>query len=227
MSAGLQCHRLSLMRTGPSGTERAVLSGVEAIFPAGVVTLITGATGAGKSTLLHLLGGVLRPTQGEVRADGQPVSRWLASHRDRWRREVGIVFQQAYLLPDLTVFENVLLPLIPRPGTLTTWRRQAQMALRALNVGHLARERASLLSGGERQRVALARATVTGPRFLLADEPTAFQDTEGTRLIMSLLQKTKERGASVILTSHDMQVAAQPFAERHYHLTDGQLKVIR
>ncbi|MCJ7830259.1 MAG: ATP-binding cassette domain-containing protein, partial [Desulfobacterales bacterium] len=226
MGAGLRCHRLGLMRPGPSGTERAMLSGVEATFPAGAVTLVTGATGAGKSTLLHLLAGILRPTQGEVQADGRPVSRWLASHKDRWRREVGIVFQRAYFLPNLTVFENVLLPFIPRPGTLSTWRRQAHRALQALNVGHLAGERVSLLSGGERQRVAVARATVTGPRFLLADEPTAFQDGEGTRLIMFLLQKIKERGASVVLASHDPRVAAQPFAERHYHLEDGRLKVI-
>jgi ABC-type lipoprotein export system ATPase subunit len=106
-----------------------VLESVAADFSPGTVSLVTGNTGSGKSTLLHLLAGLLRPTAGEVWADGLPVSRWPSRHRDPWRQQVGIVFQHLALIPDLTVAENLLLPMIPRK---ITWSRMQEEILRQL-----------------------------------------------------------------------------------------------
>lgn len=223
MTAGLSCHDVRLLRRAVDGTERAVLDGVDADFPVGGISLILGPTGAGKSTLLHLLACLIRPTSGEVRADGEPVSRWITAHRDRWRRRVGILFQTPSLVPDLTVLENVMLPLIPRGGGLAEIRRRAGDCLDRASAGHLAGLPAAILSGGEGQRAALARAIAAEPRFLIADEPTAHQDDDGAKIVMDVFLAERDRGAAVIVAGHDHRLLSAGFADRRHRLAAGRL----
>ena len=203
MDARLWCRRLSLFHKSAENAEEAVLQDVEAAFPDRAVSLVCGPNGAGKTTLLHLLAGLLRPTSGEVYWEGQAVSRWSAHHRDRWRRQVGIVFQEAYLLEDLTTLENVVVPLIPRGFSVSEIRRRGHDALAQLGVGRFSAEPVWRLSGGQRQRVGVARALAAGPEVFLADEPASNQDPDGSRRIKDALRALADQGKTVV-------VAGQP-----------------
>jgi ABC-type lipoprotein export system ATPase subunit len=176
---------------------------VDARFEPGRPALVTGATGAGKTTLLAVLGGILRPTAGTVRHGRDPVSRFTAGHRDRWRRQVGIALQSPHLIEGLSVLENVMLPLVPLARSAAELRDRAQRALEDVQCARLAGEDASRLSGGERQRVALARAIVSGPSILLVDEPTAGQDDAGVDVVRGVLARAADGGAVVVAASHD------------------------
>jgi len=225
LNSGLVCRRLNFRWPGENAEETLVLESVEAVFPPGAVSLVTGNTGSGKSTLLHLLAGLLRPTAGEVWADGQPVSRWPSRHRDPWRRQVGIVFQHLALIPDLTVAENLLLPMIPRQ---ITWSRMQEEILRQLadaDLSALANASTNALSGGQRQRLAIARALVARPRFILADEPTAFQDDHHTAQIRAQLSTVAREGAVVVICSHDPRLRSSVEVDQRLHLASAKLTV--
>ena len=203
LTKGLSCKELDFnWPTGKAGGP-PVLKSVDAWFPSGSVSLVTGETGAGKSTLLHLLAGLLRPTGGEVWADGKPVSRWPNRHRTRWRRQVGMVFQHLALIPDLSVAENLLLPLIPRQIAWPVMQTAIDRQLASAGLSALAGMPVKTLSGGERQRLAIARALVGRPRFILADEPTAFQDDDHAAGIAGQLADAARQGAVVVVCSHD------------------------
>jgi len=215
---GLACKALAFSWPAKGAAPSPVLQSVDAVFPPGSVSLVTGETGAGKSTLLNLLAGLLRPTAGEVWADGEPVSRWPASHRTRWRQQVGIVFQHLALMSDLSVAENLLLPLIPRD---MTWERMQNVIDRQLvevELSELATMPARTLSGGQRQRLALARAMVGNPRFILADEPTAFQDDRQAVRIADQLSSAARQGAVVVVCSHDPRLKNADGIDQWLHL---------
>jgi putative ABC transport system ATP-binding protein len=221
LTSGLVCHRLVFQWPGKG--EARVLDAVDAVFAPGSISLVTGKTGAGKSTLLHLLAGLLRPTTGEVWADGRPVSRWPARHRDPWRRQVGIVFQHLALMPGLTVAENLLLPLIPRDLTWSTMQAEIGRQLAAAELAALAQNNVGTLSGGQRQRLAIARALVGHPRFILADEPTAFQDDGHTARIRSQFHSAARDGAVVLIASHDPRLKESAEVNQQFHLAGAQL----
>ena len=227
MERGIECRRLTVARRTPEGREKLVIDDLSAQFETGQMAVISGATGSGKSTLLHVLAGLLRPVQGEVVVDGEAVSRWVSSHRDRWRRRVGIVFQHDRLLGDLSAVENVLLPLIPRGGNLKECRRSALAALRRLSVDPLADKMVRSLSGGERQRVAIARAVVSQPSFLLADEPTAHQDQKSAEEILKTLAATAAAGAVVIVTAHDPRILEAEGTGGRFRLVQGRLTALK
>jgi len=201
-----------------------VLDGIEAHFPCGRAALITGPTGAGKSTLLHLLGGLLGPTSGEVWADGQPVSRWSAPHRERWRRGVGIVFQHPHLLDDISLLENVLLPCIPRPEVWPAALGDARRLLARLGLEAMGEKTPARLSGGERQRAALARALIGQPRFLLLDEPSAFQDDGRVQGLLELLKEAIDQGCCLVVCSHDPRLASADLFQGRFQLARGRLE---
>jgi len=219
--AGLVCRDLIFSRPGAG----VVLDRVDATFECGRPTLVRGPTGSGKSTLLHLLGAMLRPTSGEVRADGQAVSRWSEPFRDVWRRQVGMVFQHLHLVPDLTLLENVLLPFIPRGADVSGYIRDAQELLERMDLAAARDAPLHTLSGGQRQRVALIRAMLGRPRFLLLDEPTSFQDDGQSAVLMGLLSASAEQGTCIVVCSHDIRLrhATQLFY-RTYHLHRGRLE---
>ncbi|EYB68250.1 ABC transporter [Deinococcus phoenicis] len=197
-----------------------VLHGVSLAVGAGEVVAVTGPSGSGKSTLLHLLGGLDTPQQGEVWWAGERVDT-LGTQARAVRRagRVGLVFQHHYLLEDLTVLQNVLVP------ALLTGQDGTGRALELLaRVGLTGREGAlpGVLSGGERQRVAVARALATRPAVVLADEPTGSLDRANAEVIARLLlDLARGEGAGVLLVTHDERLAA--LADRALHLLDGRI----
>ena len=220
----LGCREICFTRRGTDGAERPVLNGITADFGAGETALILGPTGAGKTTLLSVIALLQRPTAGEIHWEGRAVSRWLGPHRDRWRRRVGIIFQGARLLGDLTALENVLLPLIARHPDLAEIRQRGWDALTRMGADHLAAEPARRLSGGERQRVAAARALAGHPSIILADEPTAHQDNGGARIILTALADAARTGAAVIIAGHDPRLLKPPMGDGpRYRMTGGRL----
>jgi putative ABC transport system ATP-binding protein len=213
----LECREISLNRNGP------VLKNISVTFRSGEISLITGRTGAGKSSFLYLLGGLIRPSAGRVIADGKPVSRWTSIHKDRWRRRIGIVFQNIHLLPDLTVLENVMLPLIPGGHGLKQIRARALDVLKKTDIAHQFETRVADLSGGEKQWVALARALVLKPALLLIDEPTAHQDDGRVNKMLNIISRYRDLGCVIIMASHDPRVRTAPFADNLYLLEEGTL----
>ena len=225
--AGLECREVSFAPRDRAAGQPPILDAVNARFGESSPALITGPMGAGKSTLLHILAGLLRPTKGEVLAGGRPVSRWTSAHRDLWRRSVGIAFQTSSLWPELTVLENVILPMVPRGKSLPAIRALGLEALKALGVSDLAGRSARVLSGGERQRVAVARALVSRPAFLFVDEPTAHQDDEGVRRVLGAISSATAWSAIVVVASHDPRVADAGLFSDLWHLTAGRLERMR
>jgi putative ABC transport system ATP-binding protein len=217
----LSCHNLCFSRSA-SG-EKAILEDVNCSFSSGEVTLITGITGAGKSTLLHILAGMIRPTSGEVKSDGRPVSRWVTAHKDLWRRKVGIVFQQPHLMRGLTALENVMTPLIPRGWSLSEIRNAGMESLEKLRAGHLAGKGVSGLSGGERQKIAIARSLAALPEALLADEPTAHQDDDSTGLMLDVFKEKSLGGCLVVIAAHDHRILKSGIADHHYTIENGRV----
>jgi len=197
------------------------LRGVSLELVRGEVLAVTGPSGSGKSTLLHCLSGILRPDAGEVLYEGQRLDELAEAPRTRLRRrEFGIVLQFGQLVPELTVVQNVALPLLLEGQDRYAARTAARAWLDRLDVGELATALPGELSGGEVQRAALARALVTGPQVVFADEPTGALDTVGGEALLAVLLSTaRERGVSVVLVTHDNRVAAR--ADREVVLVDG------
>lgn len=218
MSSGLELQGVSVIRTVAGGEERAIVDDVTACFDAGQVTMIKGSMGAGKSTLIALLAGIVRPSRGVVLADGEPLSRWVSSHRDQWRQRVGLVLQTPHLLAKMTALENVIVPCVAggrgmgrqRIGQL---RQLAFDALDRLDARALASRSVESLSGGERQRVAVARALIGRPRFLLLDEPTAHQDEEGAALVADVIETARSSSATVVVATHDPRLVGLEVGE--------------
>jgi ABC-type lipoprotein export system ATPase subunit len=219
----IQCKDVSLIVSGPGMHKKIIIDCVTVDFEAGRIALITGATGAGKSTFLHILAGLIRPTEGEVRVDGNGLSRWTSCHRDMWRRKLGIIFQQSHLLSGLTVLENVCLPLIPRKITLKEIREKGINALEQMGVAHMAGEMVGSLSGGERQRIASARAIVSEPEIILADEPTAHQDLENVFRLIQIFEKYKRKNSLVIVASHDPRLVESNRFDDYFRIENGKL----
>jgi ABC-type lipoprotein export system ATPase subunit len=224
---GLECRDMSFAPRGWAEDRPPLLDGIDACFPEGTISLVTGPMGAGKSTLLHILSGLLRPTRGEVIAGGRPISRWTAAHRDRWRRGAGIAFQSSSLWPELTALENVILPMVPRGSSLPALRATGRGALESVGVGGLAGRSVRSLSGGERQRVSVARALVSRPAFLFVDEPTAHQDEEGVGQVLGAISSAPAWNATVVVASHDPRVAGADLFAHRWNLKDGGLERAR
>ena len=200
------------------------LRGVDLTVARGEFVALVGPSGSGKSTVLNLIGGLDRPTSGQVWINGTELSasdeRTLTQHR---RRHVGFVFQSFNLLPRLTAEENVALPLMFGDVSEKERRARARALLERVGLEHRLEHRPTQLSGGEQQRVAIARALVGEPALLLADEPTGNLDTTTGAEIMALLKKlNQESGLTLLVVTHDAQVAA--FADRVVELRDGQVE---
>ncbi len=205
------------------GSQLVSLSEVSFGIPQGQVVGITGPSGAGKSTLLNLLGGLDRPSSGTVQVGGTELSGLGGEQLAVFRRHrVGFVFQASHLVPAYTVYENVMLPLVPMDLPAGEKRDAVQGALEAANIEHRADHLPGELSGGEQQRAAVARAVVNDPELILADEPTGELDPENARRVMDLLLSLEEgRARTILIASHDVGPLA--CAERILRLEDGVL----
>jgi len=188
----------------------------------GEYVAIAGPSGCGKSTLLSILGLLDTPTDGRYMLNGQLVTDLALSQRARVRnREIGFIFQSFNLIGDLTVYENVELPLTYRGMKSADRRQRVTEALEKVGMAHRAKHLPSQLSGGQQQRVAVARAVAGQPSILLADEPTGNLDSKNGEAVMELLRELHRGGATICMVTHDARYASH--AERTIHLFDGRV----
>ncbi len=208
-----------LVKTYPDGDVKA-LQGVSMEVAEGESVAITGPSGCGKSTLLYLLGGLDRPTAGEVFFRGRPLG---TLDRDAFRsRQLGFVFQSFHLVPSLSAIENVQMPMFEGPWPRSERLDRAGRLLDEVGMGHRKSHLPRKLSVGERQRVAIARALANEPSLILADEPTGNLDSRNQADVLELLKRLKaERRLTLVMVTHSAEVAAS--ADREVKLRDGQI----
>ena len=202
--------------------ETHALSGIHLEIDKGEFVSIGGPSGCGKSTLLSILGLLDSPTEGTYLLGGKSVADLPAPERARIRnREVGFVFQSFNLIGDLTIYENVELPLTYRGVKASERRERVREALERVGMAHRERHLPSQLSGGQQQRIAVARAVAGDPLIVLADEPTGNLDSAHGEAVMELLCELHSAGATICMVTHDPRYAA--YADRTIHLFDGQV----
>jgi lipoprotein-releasing system ATP-binding protein len=220
---GLQVEQLCKSYPTPSGPLE-VLRGIYLQLQPGEALAVMGPSGSGKSTLLHLLGTLDRPTAGTILLDGQnPFTLPEPALADFRRKKIGFIFQDHYLLPQCTVWENVLLPLLPEKAAKEQAEARARQLLERVGLAGRLTHFPAELSGGERQRVAVARALVTQPRLVLADEPTGNLDRRTARLVGELLLRLhQEEQTILIVVTHSLELARLLPVQRE--LVDGLLQ---
>jgi len=205
------------------GSELPILKGVDLEVETGEVVAVVGASGAGKSTLLHLLGGLDRPTDGEVYLAGQPLSRLTEQQLAEARNQrIGFVFQFHHLLREFSAFENIMMPLLIGDVDGAQAQARAEALLRAVGLERRGGHKPPQLSGGERQRVAVARALANEPLVLLADEPSGNLDHHTAEGLHDLFFRLRdEREFAIVLVTHNLEFAGR--ADRVLRLHDGTL----
>jgi putative ABC transport system ATP-binding protein len=203
--------------------ETHALSGVHLQIERGEYVAMSGPSGCGKSTLLSIIGLLDTPTNGRYQLNGKAVANLDFADRSRIRnQEIGFIFQSFNLIGDLSVAENVELPLTYRTGMPSAERKKrVQESLERVNMAHRMRHYPAQLSGGQQQRVAVARALAGSPSILLADEPTGNLDSKNGEAVMKLLKELHDEGATICMVTHDPRFAAH--AERQIHLFDGKV----
>jgi putative ABC transport system ATP-binding protein len=200
-----------------------VLNDLSLEVPEGEFLALMGPSGSGKTTLLNLIAGLDRPSEGRIVVGGQEISRMSEAQLAKWRtRHVGFVFQFYHLLPVLTAYENVELPLLLLPLSAAERKRQVLTALDLVGLSDRLSHRPGQLSGGQQQRVGIARAVVTDPTLVVADEPTGDLDAKSAEEILNLMAELKRAlNKTILMVTHDPRAAAR--AERVLHLEKGQL----
>jgi putative ABC transport system ATP-binding protein len=220
-------HAIKLTRHYHVGkTDVAALSDVDLIVRRGEFTALVGPSGSGKSTLLNLIGGLDRPSGGEVSVDGLSLGAATESQLVRYRRErVGFIFQSFNLIPTFSALENVESPMMLAEVSQRERRERAAGLLESVGLAQRILHKPNELSGGEKQRVAIARALANRPLLLLADEPTGNLDSKTGAAVLDLLcQLLKAQGLTMVMVTHDPEVAAR--ADRIIHLRDGNVQHI-
>ncbi|MFO0934917.1 MAG: ABC transporter ATP-binding protein [Gemmataceae bacterium] len=213
-----------LYKSFTRGTEKIdVLKDLNLEVGEGEFLALMGPSGSGKTTLLNLIAGLDQPTDGSITVGTQEISAMSESELARWRtRNVGFVFQFYHLLPVLTAYENVELPLLLLPLTAAQRRTQVVNALELVGLADRMSHRPGQLSGGQQQRVGIARAIVTDPTIIVADEPTGDLDTKSANDILNLMEiLRRELSKTIIMVTHDPKAAKR--AQRELHLEKGQL----
>ena len=202
--------------------ETHALAGIHLHLKRGEYVSISGPSGCGKSTLLAILGLLDSPTGGSYVLNGRPVQSLKLAERARIRnREIGFIFQAFNLIGDLTVYENVELPLTYRGMSGAERKKRVLEALERVGMSHRIKHYPSQLSGGQQQRVAVARALAGDPSILLADEPTGNLDSQNGEQVMDLLRELHRGGATICMVTHDPRYAK--YADREIHLFDGRI----
>jgi putative ABC transport system ATP-binding protein len=204
--------------------EITALAGITMDIAQGSFAVIMGPSGSGKSTLLHLIGGLDRPSSGDLLVDGRLIGQMADDQVTLFRRnKIGFVFQFFNLLPTLTALENVALPLVLDGRSKSEAENQAQALLKQVGLEQRKRHLPEELSGGEIQRVAMARALAFNPPLLLADEPTGNLDSNNGNAVLSLLRQiTKEEGCTVVMVTHSEEAAR--YGDRRIYLRDGRIE---
>jgi len=197
--------------------------GVDLVVPRGQYVAIMGASGSGKSTLMNMLGCLDRPTTGKYLLDGEDVSVMADERLSGYRgRKIGFVFQAFNLIPELTVVENVEVPLLYQKVSRSERRQRAIDKLTLVGLGDRLGHRPRELSGGQQQRTAIARALVTDPVVLMADEPTGNLDSSTGEAILAVIEDLHDRGMTIIMVTHDDRISQR--CERIFRLKDGMVE---
>ncbi|MEX1323362.1 MAG: ABC transporter ATP-binding protein [Synechococcaceae cyanobacterium] len=207
---------------GSGDAEVRALDGLDLQVNQGDYLAVMGASGSGKSTAMNILGCLDRPTAGSYRLNGVPVETLNDDQlADLRNRELGFVFQQFHLLPQLTALENVMLPMIYAGVPAPERRERARRALERVGLGQRLHNKPNQLSGGQQQRVAIARAIINEPALLLADEPTGALDSHTTEEVLDIVDELHRGGITVVMVTHEDNVAAR--AEQVVHFRDGRI----
>lgn len=205
------------------GIETTALNGLSLTIEEGEFVAIMGPSGSGKSTLLNVLGILDKPNSGTYELMGQDVTKASDKQVVEIRKNnIGFIFQSFNLIDELSVYDNVELPLLYKGLAASERQPMVEAALKKMSIDHRANHMPQQLSGGQQQRVAIARAVVTKPNLILADEPTGNLDSKNGKEVMTLLQQLNADGTSVVMVTHSPQHAA--YAARRIHVIDGHLK---
>ena len=201
------------------------LRGIDLTIDDNEVVCVHGPSGSGKSTLLAVLGGIIGPSSGSAVVDGRRLTRLPDRFLTLYRRQnIGFIFQRFQIIPELSVLDNVTLPLLPL-GTGPKERKQrAMQLLKRLAIEHRADFPAAEISGGELQRTAVARALINDPAIIVADEPTAHLDTGLSREFLDIMSALKDLGTTIVIASHDPLVSQSSLVDRCLFLRDGRLR---
>lgn len=198
------------------------LRGINLSIMRGEILSIMGPSGSGKSTCMNMIGCLDRPTKGQVIINGRNTATMNENELSAFRNKtVGFVFQQYFLLPNLTILENVMLPLRYQRVPLEERRERAEEALVRIGLGERLTHKPNELSGGQRQRAAIARATVTKPALILADEPTGALDSETGHSVLDLFREINSEGTTIVIVTHDIEIGRT--AARMVRIKDGLL----
>jgi len=224
MSALLIVENLNKIYHRHQPDEMIALQDISLQISAGEVVALTGPSGSGKTTLLSLLGCMSRPTSGSVQLRDRSVTKLPERFLAQIRRETfGFVFQQYNLLRDLSVLENVMLPLYPSDQPLREIKKTASEILDSFELAFMLKKKVKQLSGGEQQRVAIARALVADPEIIIADEPTAHLDSELSQDFLQILADLNAVGKTIIIATHDPDVYQSSLVQRSIKLQHGQV----
>ncbi len=204
--------------------EITALQDISLTIELGTVAALTGPSGSGKTSLLSLIGCMARPTQGKIQVGDRDVvklpERFLTDIR---RSKFGFIFQQFHLIRELTVLDNVLLPLFPLDITMSKMNEKALVCLEQLNLVHKKKVKVKRLSGGEQQRVAIARALINSPEVIIADEPTAHLDRKLAQEFLDILGMLKKEGKTVVIATHDPFIFEHQLIDQSVSMEDGKI----
>lgn len=221
----IELHNVRKVFNAGHPSEYSALNGIDLDISSNKVTVLTGPSGSGKTTLLSIIGCMARPTAGRVKVGGREITslpeRFLTQVR---RKTFGFIFQQHNLIKGITALENVMLPAYPLGERHAPLRRRAMVLLDSLNLADKAASKTEWLSGGEAQRVAIVRALINNPSIIIADEPTAHLDTQLSYRFLDIVEKFKDEGKTVLITSHDPLVYESAVVDRVVRLRDGKLE---
>lgn len=186
--------------------------------------VLKGVSGSGKSTLLSIIGGMNKPTSGEALIENKAIAKLPDLHLSNFRaKSIGFVFQSFHLIENLSVYDNVTIPLIPHQKDTEQITQMVNNALQIIKIDHKKNDLAKNLSGGEKQRVAIARALVNNPNIILLDEPTANLDIANSQNLITILQDLKKLGKTVVIATHDMIFDDLDFVDKIVHIQNGEI----